>query len=178
MDHGSEAIEDHEILFRRIPVVCGFYDPSLDTKPSPMAFRPTQHDTSGLSIYREKYKSIDQVGCGRAGKKYYVAVLKAGDIRQLGMEVVPRPLENDPGHCEIVDLTYANRKAMPYAEWQGILAERLCKLVCQASSADRPPVSRKIQSGISRRRKLLLDAEPLRTPQSGAWQAAASQSSK
>ncbi len=126
MDQGSEAVEDHETLFRRIPVACGFYDPLLDAKPSPIAFRPTQQDRTGLSIYREKYKSIEQVGCGRAGKKYFVAVLNAGDLRQLGMDVVPRPLENDPGHCEIADLTYANRKGMPYAEWQALLAEKLC----------------------------------------------------
>ena len=126
MNDGSESIEDHETLFRRIPVTGGFYDPSLDAKPSPMAFRPTKHDTTGLSIYREKYKSIEQVAHGRAGKKYYIAVLKAGDLRQLGMEVIPRPLDNDHGHCEIVDLTYANRKVMPYAEWQAILAEQLC----------------------------------------------------
>ena len=42
------------------------------------------------------------------------------------MNVAAKPLEDDPGHCEIAELTFANRKAMPFAEWQALLAEQLC----------------------------------------------------
>jgi hypothetical protein len=55
-----------------------------------------------------------------------VAVLRAGELRRLGMEIVPRPLDDDPGHCEIAELNFANRKSMPFAEWQALLAEQLC----------------------------------------------------
>jgi hypothetical protein len=48
------------------------------------------------------------------------------------------------------------------------LAERVRKLVRRTTSADRPPVPRTIQGGIGRRRKLLLDAQPLCPFESGA----------
>ncbi|HPM81470.1 MAG TPA: hypothetical protein PLF81_12265 [Candidatus Anammoximicrobium sp.] len=126
MSDGSEVIADHEILYRRIPAASGFFDPQVDPNPSPLAFRPTRHDTTGLSLSRAKYKSLEEAGCGREGKQYYVAVLRAGELRRLGMDIVPRPLEDDPGHCEIADLNFGNRKAMPFAEWQSLLAEQLC----------------------------------------------------
>lgn len=123
---GSEPIADHELLYRRIPAATGFYDPQVDPNPSPLAFRPTQQDTTGLSLTRAKYKSLEQAARGREGKQYYVAVLRAGELRRLGMDVVPRPVADDPGHCEIAELSFANRKAMPFAEWQALLAEQLC----------------------------------------------------
>lgn len=36
------------------------------------------------------------------------------------------PLGNDPSHCEVAELTFANRRAIPFAEWQTLLAEQLC----------------------------------------------------
>ena len=126
MADGTEPVADHELLYRGIPAASGFYDAEVDPSPSPLAFRPTRSDTSGLSLSRAKYKSIAEAGRGREGKQYFVAVLRAGDLRRLGIEVVPRPVEDDPGHCEIADLTFDNRKAMPFAEWQALLAEQLC----------------------------------------------------
>ena len=52
MSDGWEPVADHEILYRRIPANSGFYDPRVDPKPSPLAFRPTQLDTTGLSLAR------------------------------------------------------------------------------------------------------------------------------
>jgi hypothetical protein len=98
MSDGSEPVADHEILYRRIPATSGFYDPHVDPNPSPLAFRPTQLDTTGLSLSRAKYKTLEQAGQGREGKPYFVAVLRAGELRRLGMEIVPRPLDDDPGH--------------------------------------------------------------------------------
>ena len=59
MPDGSEPIADHEIPYRRIPAASGFYDPLVDPNPSPMAFRPTTQDTTGLSLSRAKYKSVE-----------------------------------------------------------------------------------------------------------------------
>ena len=42
------------------------------------------------------------------------------------MNVAAKPLADDPGHCEIAELTFSNRKAMPFADWQAMLAEQLC----------------------------------------------------
>lgn len=139
MADGSEPIADHEILYRRIPAASGFYDPKVDPNPSPLAFRPTRDDTSGLSLARAKYKGLEEAGRGRERKQYYVALFRAGNLRRLGMEVIPKPFEDDPGHCEIADLTFGNRKAMPFAEWQALLAEQLCLQIEGPFPADVAP---------------------------------------
>jgi len=89
MPEGSEPVADHEILYRRIPATGGFYDPHVDPNPSPLAFRPTQLDTTGLSLSRAKYKTLEQAGQGREGKQYFVAVLRAGDLRRLAWRSFP-----------------------------------------------------------------------------------------
>jgi len=63
---------------------------------------------------------------GGAGKEYYVAVVRARDIRAAGMEVASRPLSDDPSHAEITSLTYDNRKSKHAIEWRVLLAEQLC----------------------------------------------------
>jgi hypothetical protein len=123
---GTDPIADHELIYRRVPLSTGHYDPEVDASPSPLAFKPTRDDLSGLSVYRAKYKNIEEAAQGRPGKSYYVAVLRVGDLRAVGIDVAPRPLEGDPGHAEITGLTYDNRKDMPYFEWQTLLAEQLC----------------------------------------------------
>lgn len=101
-------ISDDEILFRRIPEM--WYKRDIGYL-SPLAFRPNEADATGLSVGRGAFHSAEaEAAKGRAGKKYYVAVLKASDIRQAGATIVPRPLESDPAHAEIPELTYDQRK--------------------------------------------------------------------
>ena len=64
---------------------------------------------TGISVYRDKYKSIQEAARGKSKQGYYVAVLRAGDLRKNGFEVVPRPRQDDPGHAELPDLTCDNR---------------------------------------------------------------------
>jgi hypothetical protein len=45
---------------------------------------------------------------------------------EAGMSVSPRPLDNAPGHAEIENLTYENRKVRKPIEWRHLLAEELC----------------------------------------------------
>ncbi len=66
-------------------------------------------------------------------------VLRAGELRCLGMEIVSRPLDDDPGHCEIAELTFGNRKSMPFAEWKALRpsqarARRNCHFACLLAS--------------------------------------------
>ena len=123
---GTEPIDDDEFLYRRIPVSQNWYDPQVDSRPSPEAFRPTQFDKTGLSLSRGKYKSIEDAARGMEGKKYYIAILRAGDLRAIGIPVEPRPQPNDPGHAEIPGLTYDNRKTDRALEWKVLLAQQLC----------------------------------------------------
>ena len=84
----------------------GWYD---EHGLSPRAFQPRDDDTTGISVSRAKYKSIEDAAEGKSKKGYYVAVLRAGDLRSAGIEVEPRPREDDPGHAELPDLTCDNR---------------------------------------------------------------------
>ena len=96
MDDGIEPITDDELLYRRIPASMGWYSASAGL--SPQAFAPhATNDITGLSVSRAKYKSIQAAAKGRPGKSYYVAILRAGDLRQRGIQVVPRPLPEDVG---------------------------------------------------------------------------------
>lgn len=63
------------------------------------------------------------------GKLYFVAELRAGDLRAAGLDVIPVPRENEPGHAEIPNLTYANRKDDKSEEFQVLLAHKLCPKV-------------------------------------------------
>ena len=122
MDNGTEPIADQELLYRRVPLA--WY--SADTGLDPQAFAPHKiHDATGLSVSRDKHKSIEDAAKGRPGKSYYVAVLLAGDLQRHGIQVVPRPRPNDPGHAELPDLNAANRKANRTLEIERLLAE-LC----------------------------------------------------
>jgi hypothetical protein len=104
---GHEPIGDDEILYRRIPVSKGWYD---SNGLSPVAFDPRPDETTGISVFRAKYKSLEDAAKGLSKKGYYVAVYRAGDLRSHDIQVVPRPLTDDPGHAELPDLTCNNRE--------------------------------------------------------------------
>lgn len=127
MDEGTDPVADDELLYRRIPGSSGWYSPQDGFKPE--AFAPhKKNDATGLSVHRAKYKSLNEAAIGQPGKSYYVAVLRARDLRQQGIEIVPRPLPHDPGHAELPDLNSSNRKTARTLELQRILTEICLKV--------------------------------------------------
>lgn len=124
----DDHIADSEELYRRINVTQNWFDPALKAPPSPKAFRPNQkRDTTGLSVFRAKYVSPEQLCQNTRDKQYYVAVMRAGDLREHGLKVAAVPAEDMPGHAEIPDLKSDNRKATE--ELQLLLAHKLCGAV-------------------------------------------------
>jgi hypothetical protein len=119
---GSEPVADDELLYRRIPVSQGWYK---EGRLSPEAFDPREGELTGISVYRDKYKSLQEVAKGKSRRGYYVAVLRAGDLRERGIEVVQRPKPDDPGHAELPDLTCHNRLTTETLERKHHLTE-LC----------------------------------------------------
>lgn len=134
---GSEPVADDEILYRRVPQSTGWYSPDRGLRPE--AFGPRKDDVTGISLWRARYKSIEDAAVGRPGKSYYVAVLRVGDLRQEGIEVVPRPLENDPGHAELPQLNAQNRKSDETLERQRLLVELTLQIVGPFSSSVKAP---------------------------------------
>lgn len=129
MENGVVPVADDELLYRRIPVI--WYDSSTGT-PKPEAFAPHKtRDITGLSVSRARFKSLEQAARGMPGKSYYVAVLRAGDLRQAGLAVEPRPETPDGydvSHAELPDLNSATYKDDVTLERQRILVT-LCRQV-------------------------------------------------
>ena len=106
-DDGTEPVADDELLYRRIPVSKGWW--CTESGLSPEAFDPLKDESTGISVYRGKYKSVEETAKGLSKKGYFVAVFRTGDLRKHGIEVLPRPESNDPGHAELPELTCCNR---------------------------------------------------------------------
>ena len=129
MSDASDPLGEDEILYRRI--LSDHYDPSIDDRPSPAAFRPGRHDTTGISFFREKYKTAEELA-RMAGRRpsYFVASFRCGDLQGAGIEVLPAPLPGqanqvaEPGHVELPELRYEMK--VESSEKQVLLAERLC----------------------------------------------------
>ncbi len=123
MNPGEEPIEDDEWLYRRIPDSTGWYRPNETPPIEPEAFRANKNDTTGISIWRAKYTTIEEAGAGRKGKTYWVAVFQAKEVFAGGMDIEPRPLDDGLGHAEIVSLNYENRRSRQSIEWRLELVE-------------------------------------------------------
>jgi len=118
VDDGIDPIADDELLYRRIPVSMEWYS---ERGLSDQAFAPRKDDVTGISVSRAKYTSVEHAAKGKSKYGYLVAVLCARDLKDNGIEALPRPLPNDPSHSELPDLNYGNRKDKRTQEWQRIL---------------------------------------------------------
>ncbi len=121
----EDAIDDEEVLLRRIPTRPDFMNPAAGSRPSRMAFRPREDDQTGLSVFRERYISAVDLCRNSEGKRFYVARFLARDIRAVGMDVRPRRNGPKPGHAEIISLTFENRKDDKSETWQIFMAREL-----------------------------------------------------
>lgn len=99
----EEAIPDDEILLRHIPGGTAWQAPGPRITSGNFQLRADRNET-GVSVTRLKFTAPDRlltlVGGNRAtGSR--VAAVRVGDVRRLGLRVVPAPLPDDPGHAEI-----------------------------------------------------------------------------
>jgi hypothetical protein len=128
----STHVDDEEFVLRRIPRSTGWYDPAADIV-DPRAFRPPERDTTGLSVSRAKSdahpdfrSAAEDAAAGGNASGYYVAVLRVGDLRAHGIDVVSKPeLPENPGHAEIPMLTYATRKSDEATDAISLMAGKL-----------------------------------------------------
>lgn len=123
-------IGDDELLYRKISVKSEWYDPTRQ-EIKPDAFKPWPRDTGGISFDRARseqdpdFRTIEEAARGPSVKGYYVAVCRAGDLRTGGLTIVADPLDNNPGHTLLRDLTYSNCKEPSSREKMALLAHRL-----------------------------------------------------
>lgn len=109
----AELIDDEEYLLRHIPGGGPWQTPEPRVTSANFHLRRERGET-GVSVTRLGLTSPERllklVG-GNPERGSRVARVRVGDVRALGLAVVPRPLEEDPGHAEIQSLTsnLANR---------------------------------------------------------------------
>jgi hypothetical protein len=108
--HEDENVSGEDVLYRRIPASIGAYN---SNGLAIQAFSPNQNDTGGLSVShsRNGRTAQDEGSDGRSGKEYYVAVIDRHTVEMLGIQLEDRPVEGNPSHIEIVQLTYEARRS-------------------------------------------------------------------
>lgn len=145
-DGNALEIADDELLFHRVSVNSKQYDP--DSKAlSPKAFQVYERDKTGLSITRgrsERHPDFltaeDEASRGPSSGGYYVAVLRAGDLRAAGIDIVAVPENDNPGHAELPQMRAENRRSNETKEMMQLLV-RLCLRVEGPFDRDRMSVA-------------------------------------
>ena len=101
------AVEDDDVVLRHIPGGTLWQAPGLRITSANFQIRPDRGET-GVSVSRLSMTLPEhlfaRVGGNKAnGSRIASAGVRA--IRALGLEVVPDPLPDDPGHAEIRSAT-------------------------------------------------------------------------
>jgi hypothetical protein len=107
MDDRGDVVADEELVYRRVPLV-HFVDGMVIYQ----AMMPHKSaDPDGLSLTRAKLGSPEAMvaNARRPGAGVFAAT--AGEIRALGLSVLPSPREDEPGHCHIPELNSSTRAA-------------------------------------------------------------------
>ncbi|MCI0465084.1 MAG: hypothetical protein L0Z62_49820 [Gemmataceae bacterium] len=104
MNQPPDAIGPDEFILRRIHK--SSYDPGLPIPINFAGFRPTRHDTKGLSVFRAKYTSaVEVAAAGRKPGEYCVVRLPVQALYALQLTVVPDEQPEGPrGHALIPEL--------------------------------------------------------------------------
>lgn len=99
----APSVEDSEVILRHIPAGTTFQAPGPRITSINFQVRAAQGE-SGVSVSRDSMTTVEQLVARVGGdltKGSRVAAARVAEIRSLGLEVVPDPLEDDPGHAEI-----------------------------------------------------------------------------
>lgn len=107
-----DPISPDEYLLRRVPFDENNkpIDPELAQPVSRLAFRPSSKDVDGISLFREKFVTPEQIANlhreNSKGKECYVVRVKAKDLfdPSVGVKVIPNKIDALPGHALIPEI--------------------------------------------------------------------------
>jgi hypothetical protein len=129
----NDPVSEDESVYRRILNEKDHYNPLLSKPVAYAAFRPTDKDKDGISVYRPACgATVAQVASGRFERGYHVASLLVLDIVSLdieGLRPTVTPLSDDgkiPGHAVIEQLNVTLRDGNK--KQYRLLAQRLADL--------------------------------------------------
>lgn len=103
-----DAVGDAEWLLRKVPSGnAQYYDSSLQTPLQRIAFRPNTGDVGGISFFREIFVSPRRLGYEGRKPPYYVVRLRARQIAEIGLRILPLPdPDQPPGHLVLPELCF------------------------------------------------------------------------
>ena len=110
MSDESDPVTTDEHVLRQIHTTR--YDPSLPVPVRRDAFEPNKLDTTGISVFRERFTTAANLAnYGRQPGRYYIARLSVRDLWGLGLTVIPAPVKGGiPGHAVIPELNSSTAK--------------------------------------------------------------------
>jgi len=102
----DEPISDDEIVYRRVSEKSGWYDSASDLPVAWEAFRPNRNDLRGLSVWRARYRTTEEVAetGAKPGRRYFILCLRVRPLREAGVVVEPSPEDGGPGHASFVNM--------------------------------------------------------------------------
>ncbi len=136
-----KPLSDDELLFRRIPKSTEWYHPGEDVLVDEQAFRPSDSDTTGLSLERARstenpeFMSAEQMATGSNPSGYVIAVLSVRDLLANGVAIEPRIEGAGPGHVELPELTRNSRSTSRGKELKRILSRAVIRVEDPGSHA-------------------------------------------
>jgi hypothetical protein len=98
-----DDIADDEDLLRHIPGGTLWQAPGPRITSANFQLRHDRNET-GVSVTRRRITAPErllELVAGSVEQGSRVTAARAGDVRSLGLQVVPKPLLDDPGHAEI-----------------------------------------------------------------------------
>jgi hypothetical protein len=103
MSQGMDQIADDEVLLRHIPGGTLWQAPGPRITSANFQLRHDRNET-GVSVTRLSITSPERLielvgGSPEGGSRVASACVR--DIRQIGLQVVPKPIAEDAGHAEI-----------------------------------------------------------------------------
>lgn len=119
MTDQSDPVSGDEYILRRVPHIPQnpWIFPDSPQPVDKLAFRPTDDDEGGISVFRELFVSAEEIAARNRegkGKECWVLRIRVSDLLgfPISVEVVPDPLEGDglPGHSLIPQLNTDLRK--------------------------------------------------------------------
>ena len=116
MTDQTDPVSRGEWILRRVPYIeiNGWIDPQKHPPISNTAFKPTNDDHDGLSLFRELFITPQQIADRHRElkqKECYVIRIKASILLDIGITLSPNPIDDLPGHALIPELNTERYKS-------------------------------------------------------------------
>ena len=102
----NDAVQDDELVLRRVLNQTDIIDLSLPNPVQRIAFRPTNQDDTGISLFRSLFATPSEIADrGTNPKGYYIVELPVNELMAIGLEIIPDPRDDQPkGHSLVPQL--------------------------------------------------------------------------